>query len=313
MLKRLLLSLLFLAISGTGLAQAPAASASDAAAAEAAVAAEKARAEALINSLKYQEGKIALPGGIATLSLPAQFRYLSPADTERVLTEGWGNPPGHKTLGMIVPRDAHVLSNEGWGVVVTYSEDGHVADDEADQIKYDELLVEMKKANQEENAARKEQGFAPMTLTGWAEAPSYDKVNHKLYWAQEFNTGSGTPNTLNYNIRVLGRKGVLVLNAVATMDQIATIRQEMKHVTAFSEFTPGNKYTDFNAATDKVAEYGIAALVAGGVASKLGLFGKLLALLLAFKKLIIIGVGAIGVAAFNFFRGRSAAKVNLEK
>jgi uncharacterized membrane-anchored protein len=46
--------------------------------------------------------------------------------------------------------------------------------------------------------------------------------------------------------------------------------------------------------TDKLAEYGLGALIAGGVAAKLGLFAKLGALLLAFKKLIIIGFVAIG-------------------
>jgi uncharacterized membrane-anchored protein len=112
---------------------------------------------------------------------------------------------------------------------------------------------------------------------------------------------------------VLGRQGVLVLNAIATMNQIDTIKTEMKHVTAFTDFTPGNRYADFNAATDKTAEYGLAALVAGGVAAKLGLFGKLFAFLLAFKKLIILGVVAVGVGIARFFKGKSDGKVNLEK
>ena len=118
---------------------------------------------------------------------------------------------------------------------------------------------------------------------------------------------------MNYNIRVLGRQGVLVLNAVAGMNQIATIREEMKKVTAFSEFTAGNRYTDYNSATDKTAEYGIAALVAGGAAAKLGLFGKLFALLLAFKKLIFMAGAALVYGLFKFFSGRSEKKVNLDK
>jgi uncharacterized membrane-anchored protein len=113
---------------------------------------------------------------------------------------------------------------------------------------------------------------------------------------------------------VLGRKGVLVLNAVAGMDQIAKIRTEMKQITAFSEFTDGNRYADFDSHTDKTAEYGIAALVAGGVAAKLGLFGKLFAMLLVFKKLLIVGIGAIGVAINKFLgRDKTSNKVNLDK
>jgi len=263
--------------------------------------------------LKFQTGKIALPGGIATLDLPASFRYLPPADAETVLTKGWGNPPGHKTLGMIVPAGVNVVSAASWGVVITYDEDGHVADDEADSIKYDELLKTIQKELADANPERQKQGYGSMTLVNWAESPRYDKTSHKMYWAQELQIDNAPVHTLNYNIRVLGRKGVLVLNAVAGMDQLATIREEMKLVTAVSEFTPGNRYTDFNSTTDKVAEYGLAALVAGGVASKLGLFGKLLALLLAFKKLIFVGIAAAGTGIYRFFTGRSDSKVNLDK
>jgi uncharacterized membrane-anchored protein len=75
----------------------------------------------------------------------------------------------------------------------------------------------------------------------------------------------------------------------------------MQTVTGFTEFNPGNRYADFDAKTDKVAEYGLAALVAGGVAAKLGFFGKLFALLLAFKKLIIVGVAVAGTSLVKLF------------
>jgi uncharacterized membrane-anchored protein len=270
-------------------------------------------AEQFEASVSYQQGKITLPGGMATLNLPPNFRYLNPGDTERVLVEGWGNPPGQQSLGMIVPADVGLMSTAGWGVIVTYDADGHVKDDDADAIKYDELLKEMQEGTEENNAERKTQGYAAMHLVGWAEKPHYDKASHKLYWAKELNTAGDAGNGLNYNIRVLGREGVLVLNAVAGMDQIAKIRTEMKQVTAFTEFTPGNTYADFNSTTDKTAEYGIAALVAGGVAAKLGLFGKLFALLLVFKKFLVIGVAALGAGLLKLFARKSEQKVSLEK
>ena len=261
----------------------------------------------LVDALHFQEGKITLPEGIATLDLPASFRYLPPADAARLLSEGWGNPPGATTLGMIVPAGISPMSAQGWGVIITYDRDGHVKDDDAGSIKYDELLKDMQQSTTDNNAARKEQGYAPMTLVGWAEKPSYDQAHHKLYWAKELKVDGDQENSLNYNIRVLGREGVLVLNAVAGMNQIAQIRGEMQHVTAFTEFTPGHRYADFDGKTDKVAEYGIAALVAGGVAAKLGLFGKLFALLLAFKKFILIGLAAGGSWLYKLF-GRKQAQ-----
>jgi uncharacterized membrane-anchored protein len=168
------------------------------------------------------------------------------------------------------------------------------------------------------NAERKKQGYPGMQLAGWAEPPRYDKAAHKLYWAKDLLNEDSGHHGLNYNIRVLGREGVLVLNAVADMGQLDQIKSEMQKVTAFTNFTAGNRYADFNEKTDKVAEYGIAALVAGGVAAKLGLFGKLVVLLLAFKKLLIVAVAAVGSAIWKLFKRKPkdepvAAKVDLSK
>ena len=259
--------------------------------------------EQFMASLKFQQGKITLPNGIATLDLPASFRYLDPADSTRILVDAWGNPPGGKTLGMIFPTDISPLGETGWGVVITYDEEGHIKDDDADSIKYDELLKNMQEAMKEANEERKEHGYAAMNLVGWAEAPHYDKTSHKFYWAKEYTSDDNQgQNSLNYNIRILGRKGVLVLNAVAGMKQINEIKTEMKNVVAFTDFTSGNGYNDFSVGTDKVAEYGLAALVAGGVAAKLGFFGKIFAFLLVFKKAVLLGLAAAGGGLFQFFK-----------
>ena len=303
MLKRLfhivLLALCSLALCTPAMADADGATSSE-------------KAAQFLQSLQFQQGTITLPGNIATLSLPPSFRYLSPADTERLLVEGWGNPPGSTTLGMIVPAGVNPLEQSGWGAVVTYNKDGHVKDNDADSIKYDDLLKEMQEDITANNAERKKQGYPAMTLVGWAERPHYDKAEHKLYWAKELRSEGDQQSGLNYNIRVLGREGVLVLNAIASRDQLDAIKGEMQKVTAFTNFNPGLRYTDFNASTDKVAEYGLAALVAGGVAAKLGLFGKLLALLIAFKKIILLGVAAFGSAIYKFFKREKAPVYPLE-
>ncbi len=271
--------------------------------------------ETFLASLHFQQGTIVLPGKIATLQLPANFRYLPPEDASRLLA-AWGNPPDAKTLGMIVPSEPSVMSNGGWAVVVTYDKDGHIKDDDADSINYDKLLKEMQESIAEGNAERKKQGYAGMELRGWAERPSYDKASHKMYWAKQIRFDDSPQDTLNYNVRVLGREGVLVLNAVADAGQIEQIKTDMRTVTGFTDFTDGNRYADFDSKTDKVAEYGLAALVAGGVAAKLGLFGKLFALLLAFKKIIFVAVAAVGAGIFKHFKGKDEAPttpVSLDK
>jgi uncharacterized membrane-anchored protein len=267
---------------------------------------EKISADELMASLHFEQGKIELPGKLATLNLPANFRYLPPPDAERLLVQGWGNPSGNESLGMIVPTELNPLSKDGWGVIISFERRGYVKDDDADSIKYDELLKEMQEAVKEHNTERKQQGYPEMALIGWAETPRYDKASNKLYWAKEIGITGQTEHTLNYNVRVLGRNGVLNLNAVAGMNQIGQIKGEMQQVIGFTEFTAGNRYADFNASTDKVAEYGIAALVAGGVAAKLGFFGKFFAILLAFKKLLFLALAGIGAFVMKLFGSKKA-------
>jgi uncharacterized membrane-anchored protein len=244
-------------------------------------------------SLRYQKGEVVLPGGIATLKIPGSFRYLDPKDAERVLVQAWGNPSGEGTLGMLFPAGVSPVSEDSWGVVITYEEDGYVSDKDADSIKYNDLLKEMKEAVAERNKDRQKEGYQTIELVGWAAKPFYDKASHKLFWAKELAFGTEKAHTLNYNIRVLGRRGVLVLNAVAGMNQLSAVEQEMQQVLAFTDFNAGFRYADYDSKTDKTAAYGIAALVAGGVAAKAGLFAKLFGVLLAAKKLVIAGVIAI--------------------
>ncbi|MES2163922.1 MAG: DUF2167 domain-containing protein [Pseudomonadota bacterium] len=261
--------------------------------------------EQLLAGSHFQTGKVTLPGGIASLDLPPHFRYLNPQDSHKLLVDGWGNPPGAPSLGMILPANVAPLGAAGWGVIVSYEPGGHVRDDDAGGIDYAGLLAQLKDAVADNNTARREQGYAAMTLIGWAEQPRYDAARHTLLWAKELHTEGSNENGLNYHIRVLGREGVLVLNAVAGMDQIAQVRSEMQNVTAFTDFTPGNRYADFDGKTDTLADYGLAALVAGGGAAKPGLFGKLVALMLAFKNVILVALAA-GGAWLYYLLGRRA-------
>ncbi|WP_421555485.1 DUF2167 domain-containing protein [Pseudomonas kitaguniensis] len=282
---------LLIAASALALCAVPAFAAPAPAPAEASAPAET--AEHFLGSLKQKTGLITLPSGIATLKLNDEFYYLDPADTERLLTDGWGNPPGFKTLGMIVPKAVSPLSERGWGVIVSYNADGHVSDEDAAKIDYAEMLKQMQEEDVEDNKQRQKQGYAGLHLLGWAEPPHYDDSTHKMYWARELKADDANQNTLNYSIRVLGREGVLELNAVAAMADLPVIKQELPKVLAFTNFTDGNLYTDFNPSTDKLATYGLAALVAGGIAAKAGLFAKIGLFLLAAKKFLVIGVVAL--------------------
>ncbi len=251
-------------------------------------------AKELWDSLDRQTGEVELPNGVATLQVPEQFYYLNPADTQKVLVEVWGNPPGQEKLGMLFPAEQTPFDNEVWGVTIDYEEEGYVSDKDADDIDYDELLESMQEETEAASLERIEQGYEGIKLVGWASPPFYDKTSHKMHWAKEIKFGDGERvNTLNYNIRVLGRKGVLVLNFIADMSQKELIEQQLSRVMAMSEFNQGSRYDEFDPDIDQVAAYGLGALVAGKVAAKAGLFAAALIFLKKFGVIIFIALAAL--------------------
>lgn len=265
----------------------------------------------LVKNLKYQQGEIDLRDGLAQLTVPKDFRFLGPDDAETVLVKLWGNPPSEeKPLGLLIPAGLTPLDTNCWVVTLDYSEDGYVKDDDAAKINYDDLLKKMQKGIAAENKERKKEGYPTLTLVGWAAPPHYDAATHKLYWAKDLKFEGEDSDTLNYSIRMLGRKGVLELNAVAGIGQFSEIDKQVPQILGMVDFKQGNRYADFNPKTDQVAKYGLTALVAGGAlaaAAKLGLLKGLWVFIIAAKKFILIAVVAV-VAFFKrlFKRGGSS-------
>ncbi|MEM8764759.1 MAG: DUF2167 domain-containing protein [Bacteroidota bacterium] len=250
--------------------------------------------DSINQSYTYQQGTIDLADGLATLNVPEGFKFLDSAQSHAVLTDLWGNPPS-ETLGMLFPEDAGVLGEDfSYAIEITYSEDGYIDDEDAADLDYDDLLDEMKSDVDEANAQRKEMGYGTVDMIGWAAPPHYDSANKKLYWAKELHFEDEEANTLNYNIRILGRKGYLNMNAISEMDQLALVEDNVEDVLTSVEFNEGYRYADFNPDLDEVAAYGIGGLIAGKVLAKAGFF----ALLLKFWKVIAVGA----VAVFGFFR-----------
>lgn len=269
--------------------------------------AEQAAAEAWLESvtakIKPQTGLIELPNGVATLNVPESFYYLDPQGAEVVLTEIWGNPStGALTLGMLFPADKSPLDSDAWGVTIEYVDDGYVDDSDAGDINYDELLGSMQDDTAATSEWRVEQGYEAIELVGWAQAPYYDEAEKKLYWAKELRFGEMDENTLNYNIRVLGRKGYLLLNFIASMNQLPEINNNLDTVLDIAEFNDGNRYADFDPSVDEVAAYGLGALVAGKVLAKTGLIATAILLFKKFGLFILIAIGG----AFKYLFKRKA-------
>ncbi len=247
--------------------------------------------------LSPRSGTVVISNGLATLQVPPNFRYIDGPAARRLLTEAWGNPPGASegVLGMLYPTDVSPLDSGSWGVIISFDEDGYVDDSGAEAIDYTKLMDQMQQGIADANKERKKDGYATVQLVGWAEPPHYNPETHKLYWAKELAFSDNTHHTLNYNVRVLGRRGVLVLNAVSSMNALPEIARSMQNVIGFVDFNEGHRYQDFIPGADKKAAYGVAGLIVGAVAAKAGFFKLLWVGILAFKKLIVAAVAAVGV------------------
>lgn len=294
--RNLLLAALLL--SSTTALSATQSAASPASASEQALVAKRLRAlEALQASLHPQYGQVAIPGAKARLNLGADYYFLSAAEAKRVLNEGWGNPPDAlgNVLGMVMPR-GKTFTDETWGAVVQYDDTGHIDDKDAAGEDYDSVLTDLKAGEEESNKAAREAGYAGGVTIGWAQAPTYDKTTRTLIWARNIKFDGEPQNTLNYDVRTLGREGTLSLNMVDTMANLGAVRSAAEKLGKTVEFLPGQTYADFNPKTDKLADYGLAGLVAGGVglavAKKAGIIGLLLIFLKKGFVFILIGLAA---------------------
>lgn len=256
------------------------------------------------NSLHPQTGDVHIAGANATLKLGGDYYFLPAADARRVLVDAWRNPPESATgvLGMVFPK-GKTFADDGWAAVISFEDTGYVSDKDAASEDYAEVMTAMKEGAEATNAERKEAGFPAVHLVGWAQPPAYDAAAHSLIWARELNFEGQQIHSLNYDVRLLGRRGVLSLNMVATMPDIGAVRGAANLLASTASFDSGARYADFNSATDKEAGYGLAGLVAAGAgvaaAKKLGL----LAILLGFGKKFIILILVAGAAIGRWAMG----------
>jgi uncharacterized membrane-anchored protein len=223
-------------------------------------------------------------GSIATVTVPEKFMFAGPEDTKKLM-EAMQNPTSGDEMGFIAPEGG------AWFIVFEYDDSGHVADDEKTKLDADEILKTMREGQKEGNKERAKRGWDTLELTGWAAPPHYDAETHNLEWGTRLKSSTGGEN-VNYNSRLLGRTGVMSATFVGDEKEMAEAMAVYKSILKGHEFVSGQKYAEFRSG-DKIAKYGLTALITGGaaaVALKSGLLGK-------FWKLIVLAVagGAAGI------------------
>ncbi|KAF1026755.1 MAG: hypothetical protein GAK29_01068 [Acinetobacter bereziniae] len=185
-----------------------------------------------------------------------------------------------------------VAEDDSWWATFDFDPSGYVKDDE--KIDADALLKELKSYDEAANDERVRLGLEKLYTDSWAVAPKYDPVSKHLEWALKVRSANNT-ETINYTVRLLGRTGVMSATLVSDPENLDKNIQAFKKSIQGFEYNTGQRYTEFKAG-DKVAEYGLAALVVGGVAAvatKKGFWAMIAAFFAATWKFILVGFAAL--------------------
>jgi len=237
-------------------------------------------------------------GATATIKVPEGYKFMGPEGAREFnrLTE---NPSPDV--------DEYVLAKQdySWIAFFSYSDVGYVKDDE--KLDADDLLKSVSEGTEEGNEERRDNGWAPVHVTGWAFKPQYDNGLKSLEWAFRLKGEDSDGESINYNTRLLGRSGVMEVLVLTSPEQLQAAIADFKTRLPGFTFNPGQTYAEFRSG-DRMAEYGLAALVTGGaaaVAAKKGVFAAIGLFLLKMWKLILVGLAAAGAAMRKFFGKKS--------
>jgi uncharacterized membrane-anchored protein len=238
----------------------------------------------------------------AQLALPEGYGYV-PVKEGTALMEAMGNQAGENFIGLIFPH-----AEADWFVTMDFEPAGYIKDDDAKDWDADELLDSLKEGTKAANEHRKSIGVTPLEVTRWVETPTYDATSHRLVWsaeAKQIGVADQDP-TINYNTYVLGREGYISLNLITTASTIESDKPAAHELLTAVNFNGGKGYADFDESTDKVAAYGLAALVGGVAAKKLGLLAMLGVFVAKFGKLLFVAVIALGAGFTKFFKRKKS-------
>jgi uncharacterized membrane-anchored protein len=231
-------------------------------------------------------------GKWATLDVPDGYVFLN-GDETRVIMSAMGNFCSGQEVGFLTTKSyfaTNDTTSAKWFVIFDFDECGYVKDDEKKDLQADAILQGFKDGTERSNEQRRKNGVPGLTIIGWDVPPRYNETTHNLEWCIRAKDDRGEL-VVNHNTRILGRRGVMKITLVADPNQLPVVMPEYNSRIAGFQFTSGEKYAEYRKG-DKIAKYGLAALIAGGAAAaavKTGLLQKLM-------KPILIGL--VAVAAF---------------
>ena len=235
----------------------------------------------------FEDGPVTgLLSDISTITLPEGYLFTGAQGAQEFM-EATGNIVSGREIGV-------VSSAEGeWWAVFEFDEIGYVKDDEKDDLDSDEIIKSMRESQKIANEQRRSMEMEELEILGWYKEPFYNDSTHNLEWCTELTSSSSTNSFANHNIRILGRYGVTEITLVADFDELDSAIPELAGLLESYEYTSGKKYAEYRQG-DKIAKYGLTALVAGGAAA--------VALKSGLLKPLLKGLAFVGIAIAGFFK-----------
>ncbi|WP_346189891.1 DUF2167 domain-containing protein [Rubritalea halochordaticola] len=219
-------------------------------------------------------------GNNAEIEVREELIYLDASDAQKYM-QSIGNLPSDMS-GMLLDK------NEEWFVTFTFDPMGYVKDEDKEDLDANKLLSQLQESQKKANEIRGQQGKPKLYITGWKTPPKYNEQTNNLEWGLLLRDDQGQ-TLLNHDIKLLGRKGVMSAKLVCDPEQFSALEPKLANVLEGFNYTAGNKYSEYKEG-DKIAELGLAGLIAGG-----GAF-----VIWKFWKQIAFGVVAVGAAAKSF-------------
>lgn len=256
-----------------------------------------------IDSIDWKHGPTTGDLKHATINVPAGAMFADGVGTRKYL-ELNHNPTNGDELGMVVAED------HSWFVIFDFSEIGYVKDDEKDEIDADAILKSLREGTEEANKIRRQRGWDSVSVVGWASSPRYEPTTHNLEWATKLRNDKTLDESINHDIRLLGRGGVMEAGLVVGPENYAQMLPSTRKLLEGFSFKDGQRYSEFKPG-DKVAEIGLIGLMTGGavaVAAKTGILAKLGKGIFKIGALIIASLGAL----FSKLFGRKKNDVDSE-
>ena len=202
------------------------------------------------NPVQWLSGpkKVSL-GDTADINVPEGYQFLDEKGS-RFFLGGMGNVAPKNLIGILETDSAK------WFAVLKYSDIGHVKDTDASQLDAAGMLKTVQRLINEANSKK---GLTAIASADWELQPTYDPAQNKLEWAIRAATGGNTA-TVNYSVRLLGRRAVLEVIAIQPYQpdfDLAPLREIVKGIS----FKDGERYSDYHDG-DKLAKTSMAQLVA---------------------------------------------------